>query len=198
MKQPVDDVMRIVESHLEELSEEKFDIISRISGVPVKRIEEISEMVKKLEPKPGREYYKKLDFKYIIPDIIVRKGRKRYDASVNEDSVPQLRISKYYETLLSTDVGKDVKKFITIRIDNAIWLIKCLEQRKFILGKAAETIINTQTKFFDKGRKYIKPLSIEKISENLKLHESMIKDIFEGKYLQCSWGIFELKSFISF
>ncbi|MCX8131760.1 MAG: RNA polymerase factor sigma-54 [Clostridia bacterium] len=192
-----EDAQKLVENHLDDLAGEKLDFVAKNMGLPLHRVEEVFRVLKTLEPKPGREYYNNTGVKYIIPDIIIRNSNGRFETVVNEDAVPLLNINEYYRKILSADVGNEVKRFIVHRIDNAAWLLKCIEERKNMLKKAAECIVAYQLLFFEKGKQFLSPISKKTISDEIGVHESVIEEILSGKYIQCAWGVFEMKDFIS-
>jgi RNA polymerase sigma-54 factor len=190
------DILKIIEGYLDELAEERFDLISRETGLPIHKVEEVSKFLRTLEPKPGREYYDSNSVRYMIPDIVVKNISGKLEVTINEDSIPLLNINEYYRKILDADVGNEVKRFIINRIESATWLLKCIEQRKVILKKAADFLLQSQMEFFDKGKNYLKPVKLNVISDELGVHESIAEVILNGKYIQCSWGVFELKYFI--
>ena len=51
--------------------------------------------------------------------------------------------------------------------------------------------------FFDKGEKYIKPMKMKDIAQNLDFHESTISRGVNGKYMLTPFGIYEFKYFFS-
>lgn len=189
-------IVNIVNNHLDALAAGKFDEVVEKTGLNKKVVGDIFNYIKTLEPKPGREFYDSYDIKYIIPDIIVNKLENKFEVQVNDDSIPFVGINEYYLKILEADVSSEVKKFIKSRIDNAKWLIKCLEQRKDIVKKIAECIVRKQFKFFEKGEKFISPVTIKEIAEEIEMHESMVGSAINGKYVQCVWGVFEMKFFL--
>ena len=58
-------------------------------------------------------------------------------------------------------------------------------------------ILDEQKDFFEKGPKYLKPLTLKDVSVHLDLHESTISRITSSKYVQTSFGVFQLKFFFS-
>lgn len=188
-------IRNIIENYLDHLAEGKVDLVSDKTGLDKKVIQEIFDYIKTLEPKPGREFYDNYDVKYIIPDVIVKNTKNNLEIQINDDSIPLIIVNENYKRILSCDVSSEVKKFIQNKIDNARWLIKCLEQRKEIIRKVAECIIKKQADFFEKGVKHIKPATIKDVAEDVKMHESMVVSTINGKYIQCMWGIFEMKYF---
>ncbi len=190
-------VFVLVEDYLDSLADNKITFVAKSTGLNVHKVAELYEFIKKLEPKPGREFYSSDDVKYIIPDCIVKKIKSRYEVLINEDAFPIVNISSYYRKVVKEDINIEAKKFIQSRIDSGLWLIKCIEQRKNTIRKVAECIVNKQSEFFEKGRNYIKPLTMKEIAHEINMHESTVSRTVNTKYLQCAWGVFELRYFFT-
>ncbi|MDQ9826390.1 RNA polymerase factor sigma-54, partial [Acinetobacter sp. 163] len=45
--------------------------------------------------------------------------------------------------------------------------------------------------------KYLKTMTLKEIADELDIHESTVSRAINGKYLQCSRGVYELKFFFS-
>ncbi|NLD47052.1 MAG: RNA polymerase factor sigma-54 [Clostridiaceae bacterium] len=189
------DVLKVVKNHLDDLAANKLTLVARKTGLSIDRINEILELIKTFEPRPGREFYNCEDTRYIVPDVIINNINGKYEVIINEDSIPIINVNSYYRNILKEDINVEAKKFIQSRIDSLNWLVKCIQQRKDTLIKVAECILNKQKEFFDKGRMYIKPLTMKELARELKIHESTVSRTVSSKYLQCSWGIFELRYF---
>ena len=58
-------------------------------------------------------------------------------------------------------------------------------------------IVNYQIDFFEKGRKYLKPLTLKQIADEVGIHESTVSRAIHGKYMQCPRGVFEIKFFFT-
>ena len=56
-------------------------------------------------------------------------------------------------------------------------------------------IVEHQKMFFDKGPGYLAALNQQKIAEELGVNVSTVCRAINGKYLQCSWGIYGLDNF---
>ena len=166
-------------------------------GTDIKKINEVFELIRTLEPKPGRAFGDGEEVKYIIPDITVRKVVDKFDITVNDDSIPLIGINEYYKGFLSQDLNVEARKYMQSKLDSARWLIKCLEQRRNTLRKVAEEIVGRQAEFFGKGVKHLKPLTMKEIAGKIDMHESTVSRAISGKYLQCPWGVFEMRYFFS-
>lgn len=134
---------------------------------------------------------------FIIPDVIVQKAQDKFQIILNEDAIPLVNINDAYRRILNAEVNLEVKKFILDKIDEATWILWCIEQRKNTMQKVTEIIVNKEIEFFEKGKKYLKFLVLKELSEELDIHETVIQNTLNGKYIQCKWGVFEMKCFIN-
>lgn len=191
------DAVEIVNKYLDGLAANNISGVAENMGLSVEKVEEIFNFIRTLEPKPGREFYTVENTECIVPDVYAKKTENKFEVSVNQDSIPQLGISKYYLRILEDELNKESEKFIQNKINTANWLIKCIDMRQTITKKAAEYIVRNQLEFLEKGKKYIKQLSLRSAAEECSLHEHILKQILEDKYLQCSWGNFEMKFFFN-
>ncbi|MFZ5988297.1 MAG: RNA polymerase factor sigma-54 [Bacillota bacterium] len=189
------EVFDIVENYLDELADNRISLIAKETGLSIGRVVEVFELIKTLEPRPGREFYCCEDVKYIVPDVIVKSINDRFEVIINEDSIPVVNVSSYYKNVLTEDLNIEAKKFIQSKIDSVHWLMKCIEHRKSTLIKVSECIVKNQADFFIKGKNNIKPLTMKELAREINVHESTVSRTVSGKYMQCSWGIFDMKYF---
>ncbi|MCX7708563.1 MAG: RNA polymerase factor sigma-54 [Clostridia bacterium] len=192
-----DAVIEIVENHLDELASNKIHQVSKITKLDVQRVKEAFDYIKTLEPKPGRSFGNNEEIKYIIPDVIVKKVNGSFEVIVNDDAIPLIGINSYYRRVMDQNLNAEARKFLQSKFDCAQWLIKCIEQRRNTLRKVAESILKRQIEFFERGRQHIRPLTMKEIAGEIGMHESTISRTVNSKYLQCTWGIFEMRYFFS-
>ena len=84
-----------------------------------------------------------------------------------------------------------------LEFNSAIWLMKSIEQRKKTIYNVASAIVSYQQDFFDKGERYLKPLTLKQIADEVGVHESTVSRSINGKYMQCGYGVLELKYFFT-
>jgi RNA polymerase sigma-54 factor len=60
-----------------------------------------------------------------------------------------------------------------------------------------ESLVRFQKDFFDYGPKFLKPLILRDVAEDIEMHESTISRVTSNKYAHTPQGIFELKYFFS-
>lgn len=189
------DVYMVIEGHLGDLASNRIRKISVQTGIKKERLKEIFELIKGLEPKPGRDFYPKAEPRIQTPDIIIRDINGFYKPLINEDAYPSININSFYLQLARASTAEEAGKYLQSKINNALWLIKCIERRKTMLLNIAGCIIETNRDFLIYGKKYIKPVSIEWIAERLNIHKSIIEKTINSKFLLCLWGVFEFEEF---
>ncbi|MDR2611066.1 MAG: RNA polymerase factor sigma-54 [Clostridiales Family XIII bacterium] len=185
----------MVTKHLSDLAANRMREIARCVKRPVADVQRIADMIRELDPKPGRRYGGGQP-QYIIPDVIVERDGDGYTVSLNAITSPQLYVSPYYrEVLACEEKGSETSKFLSERLNSALWLIKSIEQRNQTIYNVVRAIVNHQAAFMDGGEKYLKPLTLKKIADAVGVHESTVSRTVNGKYMQTPRGIYELKYF---
>lgn len=149
-----------------------------------------------LEPKPGREFNAVSDNNYVTPDVLVDKVGDEYIVSLNDTRTPKLKISSYYRQILKNEESdSQISQFLNDRLNSALWLIKSIEQRRQTIYNVVSAVIKHQRDFFDSGPKYMKPLTLRNIADEVGIHESTVSRSINGKYMQTPRGVFEIKYF---
>jgi RNA polymerase sigma-54 factor len=189
---------RILNEFLEDLAGNRLLNIAKALGVSVREVQKAADVIKTLEPKPGRQFSSAAETKYIVPDVTVERDDGEYVVTVNESSTPRLTISPYYHKMLrEADKESNISKFLTGRLNSALWLIKCIEQRRQTIYNVVSAVVKRQKSFFDNGPKHLKPLTLRQVAEEVGIHESTVSRSINGKYLQSPRGVYEIKYFFT-
>lgn len=190
-------LINIVENYLEDIALNKLSKIASELNIDVEEVQRYADEIKSLEPKPGRSFAgSSEEIKYIIPDAKLEKVDGEYVVLINEVTIPKLNINNFYRELIKNS-DETTSQFLQEKLNSAVWIIKSIEQRKQTLTKVIESIVKFQTDFFEKGEGYLKPLTLKDVAEDIKMHESTVSRATNGKYIQTSKGIYELKYFFS-
>ena len=193
-----DEIEFIISNRLKDLADNKYALISKEVGISLTEVQEIADLIKTLEPKPGRGFDSDNSIKYILPDIYVEETNGEYIVSTNDGSTPSLHISSYYNSLTEeAKSDKELSNYLNNRFNSAMWLMKSIEQRKKTIYNVASAIVQFQNDFFAKGERFLKPLTLKQIAETVGVHESTVSRAINGKYMQCPRGVFELKYFFT-
>lgn len=187
----------IIRNHLNHLADGKLSKIAHTLDISAKEVQDIKDIIKTLDPKPARNFTEN-DIQYVIPDAVVEKVDNEYIVIVNDTTAPRLEINNYYKNLLAKENKESTtSKFLSNRLESALWLIKSIEQRRMTLYKVVSSIVEVQKDFFDKGIQFLKPLALKDIAEMVGVHESTVSRATNGKYVQTPRGIYELKFFFN-
>ena len=185
---------RIVAEHLDLLERHKEQELSKRLGLSVVDVKHHIHVIQQLDPKPGSRYNPR-ESQYVVPDIYVVKVDDGYQAVLNEDGVPQLRISAEYRHLLERkdENNQDTRTYVKERFRSALWLIKSVEQRRKTIQKVANSIIQFQRDFLDYGISRLRPLVLREVANDISMHESTVSRVVNNKYMHTPQGLFEMK-----
>jgi len=188
---------KIVTEHLKLLQNHQVPEIARKLGVPIDDLKEHIEVIRNLDPKPGSRYNPNQS-QYVIPDVYIIKVEDQYVAVLNEDGLPQMRISPVYRRLLdktAADNTDETRAYVKDKFRSALWLIKSVEQRQKTIQKVANSIINFQRDFLDHGIEHLRPLVLRDVANDIGMHESTVSRVVTNKYMHTPQGVFEMKYF---
>ncbi len=189
---------RIISEHIKNLENKNYKKIANALNISIDNVISCVNVIKYLEPKPGREFSSE-EPHYILPDIYVYKDGDDYKIVMNDDGLPKLKINRYYKDSISngTEIPKDAKAYLHEKMQAASWLIKSIHQRQKTIYAVMESIIKFQRDFFDKGVSYLKPMILKDVAEDIEMHESTISRVTTNKYAYTPQGMFELKYFFN-
>ncbi len=188
----------ILKDHLHDLEARKYKQIAKALGVDINDILMGARIIAGLDPKPGRIYGSD-DVHYISADIFVYKIGEDYVVMLNDEGLPNLRISPFYsgDAKSAGQVDEKAEEYINDKVRSAMWLIKSIHQRQRTIYKVAKSIAKFQRDFLDKGIEYLRPLVLRDVAEDIGMHESTISRVTTSKYMQTPQGLFEMKYFFN-
>jgi RNA polymerase sigma-54 factor len=190
-------VEEIIRDHWDDFMHKKYVQISKTIGVDMKTLEGIVEVIKHLDPKPGRKYSNERAI-YVEPDVYVHKVGDEYIIVLNEDGMPKLRINGSYRAMLTSMDSKsdgETVNYIKDKIRSAVWLIKSLDQRQRTIYKVAESIVKHQREFLERGIDFLRPLVLRDVADDIQMHESTVSRVVSNKYMHTPRGLFLMKYF---
>jgi RNA polymerase sigma-54 factor len=191
-------VVQIIANHLQNLENKNYQGLVRALKRSPDEIQAAIDVILNLDPRPGRIYNEE-DVQYISPDIYITKVEDEFIITLNEDGMPKLRVSSYYKDALTSgsEMSPGTKDYIQTKLRSAAWLIKSIHQRQRTIYKVAQSIVNFQREFFEKGVAFLKPMVLRDVAEDVGMHESTISRVTTNKYMHTPQGIFELKYFFN-
>jgi len=182
----------IVDEHLPALAAHDFARLRRALHCDDEALRDAHALIRRLEPRPGAAFGGG-EAGYVVPDVIVRRGRNGWVATLNPDVLPKLRINDAYARILKRNRGGNGG--LAGQLQEARWLIKNVQQRFDTILRVAQAIVDRQRAYFSHGAVAMRPLVLREIAEALGLHESTVSRVTTQKYMLTPFGIVELKYF---
>jgi RNA polymerase sigma-54 factor len=184
--------LEIAGKHLELLASRDYTRLKSATGASDVTLRAAQRLIQGLNPRPGAAFAK-VEARYVIPDVIVRKHRNAWRASLNPDAMPRLRINRLYAELAAG--ARASGNALSSQLQEARWLIKNVQQRFETILRVSQAIVERQRHFFEHGDVAMRPLVLREIAETLSLHESTISRVTTQKYMATPRGTYELKYF---
>ena len=183
--------------NLELLGEGNLKELQKITGMRDEELKESIKNIRLLNPKPGLKYSdENLDL--LSPDVIVMKNNNEWSVELNNSTLPRITVNdEYIKEIESLKCNETDKKFISENINSAKWLIKAIEQRNITTLKISSEIINQQKEFFERGKKFLRPMILKDVAKKIDMHESTVSRVTSNKLILTPRGIFEMKIFFS-
>ena len=185
--------LAIVRDHLGLLAARDFVRLKRLLSCDDARLKEAQALIQRLNPRPGAAYAAD-EARFVVPDVIVRKEKGVWLASLNSAAMPKLRVNNLYADILKGGRGAPASQ-MSQQLQEARWLIKNVQQRFETILRVSQAIIDRQKHFFEHGEVAMRPLVLREIADLLGLHESTVSRVTTQKYMFTPRGIFELKYF---
>lgn len=197
-EEPDEEAMLVVDGYLEAVARDDMETVTDLTGIPADRVKKIFQKVKELEPKPGREFYGGKAAKTgLLPDVYIHETADGLQVMFSDEAFPDVCISESLSSYAAQNETPAEDSYLRDRLNSAVWLLKCLEQRKDIIYSVAQKICELEKEFFDKGPKALKMLDKSSFAASLSMHCSILEKAVAGKYLQCRWGTYELARFFA-
>ena len=187
----------IARSHLGLLQRCDLKEIGRAVGRPVAEVNTAIELIRTLDPRPGRRYNRE-QTRLIEPDVAFVKRGDTWVVAMNEEDMPTLRLSQRYRRMLvAENTDKEVKEYVKERFRSAMQLMRNIAQRKSTILRTCEVIVRRQQEFLDVGIEALRPMMIKEVAEEIGVHPSTVSRAVANKYAHTPQGVIELRFFFS-
>ena len=169
--------------------------------------ENAADLIKSLNPYPGRAYSgKPEDSTFIVPVAEIKRNGSEFKIIINDEEIPALEISPEYESKKQA-AGKKEAKEIAELLTRAELFMNVLAYRNRTILKVLTVIVNVQKDFFagraakdgsaKTVRGYLNPLKQTDVAAAVELSPSTVSRVCNEKYIRCEWGLFEIKDLFS-
>ncbi len=184
---------RIVSEALDHLGRRDYLRIKKLFDIDDIDLKDAHAVIRTLTPRPGAAFAD-VSTTLMIPDVIVRRSKRRWVVELNPVAVPKLTVNSVYADMLHRQKeGRSTP--LSTQLQEARWLVKNVAQRFDTILRVSSEIVERQQAFFDHGEVAMRPLVLREVADALGLHESTVSRVTTQKYLSSMRGSFELKYF---
>ncbi|MFZ9937771.1 MAG: RNA polymerase factor sigma-54 [Luteolibacter sp.] len=189
---------RIVRDHLEDLARKRHPQIARALGTSIERIVEAASRISRLTLNPGGDF-NPTGNPYVQPDVVIEfNDEGQLEARLTGENLPSLRINDFYKDMIGKS-GLDTKsrQFLRDQIRDGRSLIRAISLRQETILAIAHKLIEHQRDFFRKGPRFLRPLTMNEIADELGMHATTVSRAVAGKYLLSPQGLTEMRTFFA-
>ncbi len=183
-----------VRSGLGLLAENRMRKLREMLGCNDEEIREYVGIIRTLDPRPGSAFQNQDRGVFIVPDIYVEEGDSGFEIRFNEHLYHSIRVQEEYRSMYRSLKGEE-KAYLKDKIQRVSLLQRSIAQREQMITSLTGYVVKRQEDFFRKGEGNLSSLRMQEAADELKVNVSTVSRAVNGKYLQCSWGIYPLKYF---
>ncbi|GMO28446.1 MAG: RNA polymerase factor sigma-54 [Termitinemataceae bacterium] len=199
--QDADDIISLI-PYMQDIERKRFSGAQKVLGISEEDIVLFFDSLKTLNPFPGRQFKTGTsgDTRYVVPDVQVlhnsEDDSEEFSIIINSEEIPVLGIEPYF-LQNKKNMKKEERDYMSEKVREAQWFMECINKRNHTLFRVMRAIVLFQKNFFRKGPKYLSPLTLEDIAQEIKVHSATVSRTANSKYVQTEWGIFELRYFFT-
>lgn len=186
----------VLEEEFENLVNRKWQNIAKKFGLDLSEVQVIFDFIQTLTPSPGSVFESTTGL-YIRPDLTLRIKATDFTIISNKKGMPTINFQQGYFERMQKVEDPEVQEYIKEKKLEFEWLEKAIAQRGDTILQVGTEIVKRQREFFVLPERPLKPMVLKEIAEALNIHESTVSRAVNGKYLETSFGIFELRSFFT-
>lgn len=184
----------VAKNHLPALGGRDFTKLRKELACDETTLKNVQQLITSLNPRPGSEFSIIGSGHYIQHEVIVKKVKGIWIATLNDGVIPKLKINQLYASILKRNRDSS-SQYLHSQMQEAKWMIKNIQQRFSTILRVSQAIVDRQRNFLEYGEVAMRPLVLREIADELDLHESTISRVTTSKYMLTPRGIFELKYF---
>jgi RNA polymerase sigma-54 factor len=183
-----------IQQGLDLLSRRAYGELGRRLGISTRQAEQIASFISdNLNPFPGRAHWGDIHQGaearpvYQEPDIVISRLHSGPNTPLIVEVVSPyagaLRVSPLFRQAL-TQAPREKSESWKSDLDEAVLLVKCLQQRDNTLVRLMERLVVHQRRYILEGDHAMRPLTRAQLALELEVHESTISRAVTGKAVQ--------------
>ena len=199
--------VQVIKKLFPEFSRRRYERIKDRLNVDDAALKSAIDLIQSCNPKPGEGAITPQE-NYVIPDYLIRNEDGVFVIQLNSGNFPTLTISRSYREMIAhlsaekksgsaSTKNTETKQFLRSKLESAKWFIDAVQKRRQTMLAVMREIVSFQEAFFIYGEGHLRPLILKDIATRIKMDISTISRVVSGKYVQCDYGVYELKYFFS-
>jgi len=188
--------LRIVDGPLERLPRSGIQGIAQELRCTPDEVEQAVQLVRSLDPRPGKRLGELDHDSYVIPDCVIWRQRGVWKVALSGQAMPRVSIHRGYEQMIRR-CGEHDAGYLRGHLQEARWLLKSLEARGETLLKVMRCVLRQQAAFLEFGEQALRPLTLREIAGEIGVHESTVSRAIARKYVRTPRGTLPLKAFFA-
>ncbi len=189
----------VLKDYYDDFVNRRFETIAEAMKVSTEEVQDSFNIIARLNPRPGEGVINE-KLNYIIPDLIVEEFAGEFVVTLNDGNIPSFYINEELKRLILSKQVEDKKarEFAIQKAESARWFINAIIQRRTTMVRTMRAIVQRQIAWFKSGKESdLKPMILNDIAEDIQMDISTISRVTRDKYVQTSYGVFELKYFFN-
>src|SRR5699024_9434317 len=184
-----EELLTIIENHLEALATNKWDAIAAALDISVEEVSQAVERIATLNQYPCAGLFQE-ETAFSYPDITITSTDKGFDITLQDTLLPKINVNQSYMNVKNSDA--ETAAYIQTNYQNCRWLINSIEQRQKTIEKIATYIVENQSEFLHQGFSVLKPMTLSDIADGIDMHESTISRATSNKVIAVPSGTFSM------
>ena len=190
--------MQLLCTRWSDLVQHRYTDAALALGVSESAVAGAARRIAQLNPDPGSAFQRDANTA-ITPDLVVTLNEAGLpEIDLTDANIPRLALSAEYREMMAEQADKpEVRRYLSRCFSEGRELIKAIADRQKTVLQVAGVIVQHQRSFFQHSSVPLRPLRMEQVADATGLHISTISRAVNGKFLQCSRGVFELRHFFT-
>lgn len=203
---------RALTSYFKEFTSKNWRLLQQKLRISDPEFSGLIHLLTHLNPAPGSAYNEESSSTAptVIPDFYIQVDEEfgRVRAYLNNDGVPDLRVSNAFRDTVRQYIGKgksltreqsDAYVYAKQKVDAANNFLNLLRRRNSTLIAVMQTIADYQADFFLHGEDetMLKPMALKDIAPKAGVDISTVSRVAASKYVQTEYSTYPLKFFFS-
>jgi RNA polymerase sigma-54 factor len=145
------------------------------------------------------------DTNSVRPEVLILKanpdlpGPEKYEVRYNSNAAVNLTLNRKIIEMARRrkTLTSEERQFLQQKVQQAKWLKQVIDDRRSLLLRTVQILVDRQWEFLDRGRRYLKPLTQREVAEEVGRDESTISRLISGRFADTPQECLPLSAFFS-